>query len=557
MSKRLLVTAGLPYSNGRPHVGHIAGCYLPGDIYVRFERMRGRDVRYVCGSDDHGVAIMIAAEKEGKTPAELSAFYNQKQQAAFKGLGIEFDVFGSTSQTPQHAPMSQSFFKAIHDKGYFEKITSQQFYDESKDMFLADRYVQGTCTYCNTPDQHGDQCENCGKLLDVDHLKDARSVLSGAPASVKDTVHWFFDLSRFEKEVSDWVDQADMREGTRSYVKSLVKSGLVKRSITRDISWGIPVPLEDPDAEGKVLYVWFDAPIGYISNTMQMLQDAGGNETDFEKWWKSEESDVVHFIGEDNTIFHCVIWIAMLTAEGTYRLPKGVVVNQFLNIQFPDKEVEKISKSRGSAVWIEDYLEEGGSPDVLRYYLTSIAPEKARTVYAPDDLIQKNNADLANTLGNFVNRILTFTRKRVGETVPEYPEEKVTDLDREFYARREAVHKEVGELLETYQMKAALARVMEFARECNKYIDEKQPWVTRKTDMETTCVTLSHCIYAMQALSVWLAPFLPEASARLARMLGRETPGAWETALDHPRQGDALGEPEILFQKIEAETTDA
>jgi methionyl-tRNA synthetase len=402
-TRKVIVTSALPYANNRPHVGHIAGAYLPADIYVRFLKSKGVDVKFVCGSDDYGVAIMLTAQKEEKTPAEVAKFYNQEQKKAFDALNINFDIYGATSQNPFHTDVSQDFFKLIFEKGYFEKNRNQQFYDEQTKTFLPDRFVKGRCGYCEAEDQNGDQCENCGNVLDTTTLKEARSVLSGQPAVVAETVEWLLDLSRFREPVEAWLENAKLRDGTKKFVRGLISTGLVKRSMTRDISWGIPVPLEDPDAKGKVLYVWFDAPIGYISNTAQLLNSKDqGNDL-----WCDKEIEKYHFIGEDNTIFHCVIWIAMLHASGKYKLPDGVIVNNFLNIQFTGQEEQKMSKSRGTAVFIEDYLESGGEVDALRYYLTSVAPEKARTAYKPEDLDQKRNSELADVLGNLVNRIYT------------------------------------------------------------------------------------------------------------------------------------------------------
>jgi len=301
--KRVLVTAGLPYSNGRLHVGHIAGAYLPSDIYVRFLKLQKVPTLYICGSDDHGVAIMLAAEKEGKTPQEVATYYNQKQHQAFSGLGINFDIYSSTSTNKYHYQTSQEFFKTLHSKGFFEKQVTKQFFDDSRSMFLPDRFVKGTCGFCGTKEQNGDQCESCGKMLDVDTLKDALSIFSNTPASIKETSHWFLDLSQFDQNVKDWLATAKLREHSRSYVNGLLSTGLVKRSMTRDISWGIPVPLEDPEAKGKVLYVWFDAPIGYVSNTMEVCEERFGAKQDYEKWWKGADSEIYHFIGEDNTVY--------------------------------------------------------------------------------------------------------------------------------------------------------------------------------------------------------------------------------------------------------------
>ncbi|MBN8550464.1 MAG: methionine--tRNA ligase [Deltaproteobacteria bacterium] len=551
-TKRTLVTAALPYSNGRLHVGHIAGAFLPADIYVRFLRLKGVETRFVCGSDDHGVAIMLTAEKEGRTPKETALYYSQKQKASFDGLNIKFDVYGGTSRTANHYKTSQDFFTRVYEKGYFEKQSTRQFFDASKDMFLPDRYVTGTCAYCKTPDQNGDQCENCGKMLDVDSLLDARSVMSKTPATVKESAHWFLDLSRFEKEVATWLESSTLREHTRNYVSGLLSTGLVKRAMTRDLTWGIPVPLQDPDAKGKVLYVWFDAPIGYISNTKELCEMRGESEEKYADWWKSDDCDVFHFIGEDNTIFHCVIWIAMLSAEGSFKLPKGVIVNQFLNIQFPGQDQEKISKSRGTAVWIEDYIASGANSDVLRFYLTSIAPERARTVYKPEDLVQRNNSELANVLGNFVHRIVSFTHKYFGPQVPEFPAAKVNDTDRAFEKRLLETHEKLTQHLEGFAFKQGLETIMEFCRDANKYVDEKAPWTTRKTDMELTAVSLAYGLRAIRYLSVALAPYMPDTAAKISKTLCIDTANQrWDDALKALPAGSPLAVPEILFSKIE------
>jgi methionyl-tRNA synthetase len=552
--KRILVTAGLPYSNGRLHVGHIAGAYLPSDIYVRYLRLRGADVRYVCGSDDHGVAIVLSAEKEGKTAAEISKFFNEEQRRDFERLGISFDIYSSTSRNPYHYKTSQDFFEVLCEKGCFEKERTRQFYDEAAQMFLPDRFVKGTCGYCGTADQNGDQCENCGKMLDVDTLKNARNVRSGNPLTIRETVHWFLDLSRFEGTVKQWLEGSIIRDHTRNYVEGLLSTGLVRRSMTRDLDWGIPLPLKDPEAKGKVLYVWFDAPIGYISNTMELCAKRDGDAAAFTKWWRSDDCDIIHFIGEDNTIFHCVVWIAMLSAEGSFRLPRGVIVNQYLNFQKPGGEVEKFSKSRGNAVWIGDYLDTGNNPDSLRYYLTAIAPESARSVYSPEDFVLRHNGELVNTLGNFVHRVLTFTQKYFGPNVPDCPAAKVTDVDRAFAKSIEESAARVSTLLEGYRFKDAQEAVMALAREANRYFDQKAPWSTRKTDMETTAVTMWHGIAAIRFFSIALAPFLPFTAAKIAAMLGKgETPARWEDAKIPLPVGSPLAAPQILFQKIEDE----
>jgi methionyl-tRNA synthetase len=550
--RRVLVTAALPYSNGRPHVGHLAGCYLGADIYVRYLRMTGAEVRFVSGSDDHGVAIMITGDKEGKTPSEVADFYNAKQRTAFKALGIDFDIYSSTSRCPYHTKTSQDFFLRVHEKGFLEKVESEQLYDPSKNMFLPDRYVKGTCGYCNTPEQYGDQCEQCGQTLDTETLKDPRSTLTNQPAIKKKTMHWYIDLSRFESDVADWLENATLRDQTKSYVRGLLSTGLVRRSMTRDISWGIPVPLDDPDAIGKVLYVWFDAPIGYISNTKELCVNRGENAEQHRDWWASEDTEVYHFIGEDNAIFHCVIWIAMLKAEGSYKLPNGVIVNQYLNIQFPGKDVEKISKSRGNAPWLEDFVAAGGNPDSMRFYLTMIAPEKARTAYRPEDLVQRHNSELANVLGNFINRILTFTRKNVAQSAPAYDPNAGDERDREFSAAIVKCVDETSTLLNEFSFKTALEGVMEFARECNRYVDERAPWKTRKDDMPRTITTITHALWAIKALGIMLSPFMPISAGKILSMISIQQKDAlFDDAKAPVKQGAVLIEPEILFTKIE------
>lgn len=552
--KKVLVTAALPYSNNRPHVGHVAGCYLAADTYVRYLRSRGIPVRFICGSDDHGVAIMLTAQKEGRSPAEVAKYYNQKQQEAFRSLGIEFDVFGSTSRTKFHKKASQDFFLSMEQKGFFEKQRSRQFYDEKRQVFLPDRFVRGTCGYCGTPDQNGDQCEQCGKVLDVDSLKDAVSVFSGERAAVRDTVHWFLDLSKFQGDVAAWVDAAVLRDHTRSYVKGLLSTGLVKRSMTRDIDWGIPLPIDDPEAKGKVLYVWFDAPIGYISNTMELCEKVDGTPDTYRDWWANPDTDIFHFIGEDNTIFHCVIWIAMLKAEGSYRLPKGVIVNQFLNIQFPGEEEQKMSKSRGTAVWIEDLIERGVPPDSIRYYLAMVAPEKARAAYKPEDLLQRHNSELADVVGNFVNRVLSFSLKYVGTKVPRSVESVWSDTDQKFRDAMNAVPGKVSALLDQFEFKAALEAVMEFARGCNKYIDDKKPWATRKESMDVTETTLREAIEAIRIIGILIEPFMPFSARKIATMLNLQPSQMnWQVIGERCSDSHSLGTPEILFQKFQKE----
>jgi methionyl-tRNA synthetase len=514
--------------------------------------MTGAEVSYICGSDDYGVAIMLAADKEGRSPREVADFYRAKQIEDFAGMGLSFDHYSGTSSNPFHQRASQDFFLKIYEKGYFEKHTTRQFYDELKGVFLPDRYVKGTCDFCKTADQAGDQCENCGKVLDIDTLKDPISVVSGGAASIRETVHWFLDLSRFKNEVEQWISKADLREQTRTYVSGLLEGGLIKRAMTRDIAWGVPVPLEDQDAKDKVLYVWFDAPIGYISNTIELAVKQGREATDADRWWRDKDCDVVHFIGEDNTVFHCIIWIAMLHAEGSLNLPKAVVVNHFVNIQRSGSEVEKMSKSRGTALWIGDYLANGGDPDSLRYYLTATASEKARGVFKAEDMALRHNGELADTLGNLVNRIVAFTLKFFGDKVPAYDLDLIGEADHRFIELLNETFKNATTELERYSFKGALELIMEFARGCNRYVDEKAPWRTRKTDIDATKVTLGLSLKAIHALGVLLSPFIPFAAEKILGAFGGARDGlSWGDAVERNLVGLPLTQPAILFEKVE------
>lgn len=547
--KNLLITCGLPYSNGMLHVGHIAGCYLPADIYVRYQRSKSRQVLFICGSDDHGVPIKLTADKENKSPAEIATYYNQRQQKDFQELGISFDIYGATSNSEFHTQTSQDFFKTLYDKGYFEKKSSKQFYDSAENMFLPDRYVKGTCTYCNAKDQNSDQCEECGKELDAEHLKDPYSIISKKSASLEETYHWYLDLTRFEKAVTTWLDNATTREHTKKFVSGLISSGLVKRSMTRDLDWGIPLPIDDPDALNKVLYVWFDAPIGYISNTKSICKKTHDN---YENWWKSEDTEIYHFIGEDNTVFHCVIWIAMLSAEGSFQLPKGVIVNNFVNIKKRGEEADKISKSRGNAVWINEYLAEGGNPDSLRYYLNSIAPEKSRSVFNEDDLIQKHNSELGNALGNFVNRVLSFYKKNFGSELALLNQSLLNESDQKFLVSREELPKQLAELIENFQFKSAQEKLFEFIRGCNLYMDEKAPWKQIKEDRNQAQNTLLICINAIYTIAITAQPFLPFTAEKILEMLGSPKDFSWQNAVKKVSPEQVLDEVKILFEKLEA-----
>jgi methionyl-tRNA synthetase len=553
MGRRFLVTGALPYSNGRLHVGHIAGAYVPADIYVRYLRARGDDVRFICGSDDNGVAIPITAAKEGRTPEEVCADYSGRQAEAFEGLGIHFDIFGGTHNPDfleMHTEFSQNFFKRIHEKGLFTKKRTKQLFDAQANKFLPDRYIKGTCPFCKHENAFGDQCEDCGKGIDPLTLINPVSTITGAKPEVRDTVHWYLRLDHTQKDLAAWLDShPEWRPTVLNFAKGLLKEGLPQRAMTRDLDWGIPVPLDDPDATGKVLYVWFDAPIGYVSFTAKYCQQHEGDAENYARWWKDPDCKIVHFIGEDNIIFHALIWPAMLMAEGTYQLPHNVVANAYLNIKFPGKEEEKISKSRGTAIWIEEYLKRF-EPDPLRYYLTAVAPENQRTAFDVDEFITRNNTELLNALGNFVNRTLTFTQRYFDGRVPEAGTRK--KVDHQQIAAIEQARAKATENLEACRFKAALGDVMDLARAANGYFDTKQPWKQRKDDMAECGTTINVCLQTVKGLTALMAPFLPFSADKCLNMLNLpQATLQWSAVTEELPAGAPIAEPQILFQKLD------
>lgn len=566
MSKRkFLVTSGLPYSNGRLHVGHIAGAYLPADTFVRYVRSRGDEARFICGSDDNGVASLISARKEGKTVQELTAHYNARQAADFKGLGIEFDIYGGTHQpafVELHNRLSQEFFKTIYDKGFFVKKTTKQLYDVQAQQFLPDRYVKGKCYQCGYAEAYGDQCESCGISIDPMKLIDPTSTITGTRPEPRETTHWYLQLQQFEGQLREWLESKRAgdaenpawRETVLNFSLGQIKQGLPERAMTRDLSWGVPVPLDDPDAVGKALYVWFDAPIGYVSFTAKLCEqrrsagmNSRGPADDYKEWWKSADSKIVHFIGEDNTVFHALIWPAMLMAESSYQLPWQVVANAFLNIKFPGQEEQKISKSRGTAIWIEEYLKTF-EPDPIRYYLTAIAPEHQRTTFDVDDFITRNNTELLNVLGNFINRSLTFAARYFEGRVPEAGQRQAVDQEHMAAIARQIAA--VTQNLEAFHFRNAMAELMALARLANVYFDTKQPWKQRKDDMAGCGTTLNVCIQTVKALTILMNPFLPFSGAKSAEMLKLNSL-AWDEATKELPAGHPLGEPVILFKKLD------
>lgn len=560
--QRYLITGALPYSNNRLHVGHIAGAYLPMDIYVRFRRAVGDEVRAVCGSDDNGVAALISARKEGRSVEELTTHYNDRQRADFEGLGIHFDVYGGTHQpgcVDVHTRISQDFFRVIYEKDFFVKRTTEQLYDTEAEQFLPDRYVKGTCYECGNEGAYGDQCEHCGISIDPMKLINPISTITGSKPEPRKTTHWYLQLQQLEDRLREWLeskrqateDSPAWRETVLNFSLGQIKQGLPERAMTRDLHWGVPVPLDDPEAAGKVLYVWFDAPIGYVSFTAELCRERDGDWEAFTRWWKDPDCRIVHFIGEDNTVFHALTWPAMLMAEGSYQLPWQVVANAFLNIKFPGKDEEKISKSRGNAIWIEEFLKTF-EPDPLRYYLCAIAPENQRTAFDVDDFINRNNTELLNALGNFFNRTLTFAKRYFDGKVPDAGRREEVD-ERQLTLIKTQVDK-VAANLEAFRFKAGLGELMNLAREANAYFDTKQPWKQRKEDLAACGTTINVCIQTVKALATIMAPFLPFSAAKAAEMLRLDMNDGvlpWAEAAEELPTGTLLGEPVILFKKLD------
>lgn len=570
--RRFLVTAALPYSNGRLHVGHIAGAYLPADTYVRYLRATGAEVRFICGSDDHGVAALKTAREKGMDVAALTTHFNKGQQADFAGLWIEFDIYGGTHQPEYvklHEKFSQDFFLDIHRKGLFTKRTERQLYDTEAKQFLPDRFVRGTCPHCGSDKAFGDQCEGCGRALDQVTLRDPVSMMTGTKPVPRDTVHWYLRLDRMQERLARWLaEKRNPPAGETPWRATVLNQslgrieseGLPERAMTRDLTWGIPVPLDDPDARGKSLYVWFDAPIGYVSFTAALCAKMGEGEDAYARWWKDPECRIVHFIGEDNIVFHAITWPAMLLAthessstqgeRGEYQLPSNVVANSFMNIKFPGKDEEKISKSRGNAVWIEDYLRTF-DPDPLRYYLTAVAPESARTAFDLEDFINRNNGELLNAFGNFFNRCVTFAHKYFEGKVPAAGA-RAEDDKAQLQRCAEAVTR-TGAELEQCRFKSALGEVMSLARAGNQYFDLTKPFASRKTDMEACGRAINVCLQTARTLTTIIAPFLPATAEKCARMLRpAEDYRAWVQATQELAAGHELGTAEILVRKLEA-----
>ena len=503
---RTLVTCALPYANGPVHIGHLAGVYIPADIYVRFLRLRGEDVLYVCGSDEHGVPITIKAKKEGCTPQDIVDRYHKIIKDSFTGLGINFDIYSRTS-SQVHAENASEFFKKLYDKDDFIVKTSEQFYDPEADEFLADRYITGTCPKCGAEGAYGDQCEKCGSTLSPEELLNPHSALSGATPVKKSTSHWYLPLQNYEEWLREWIlnGHKEWRSNVYGQCKSWLDGGLQPRAVTRDLKWGVPVPVEG--GEGKVLYVWFDAPIGYISNTKELLPQSG------EKWWKQEDTRLIHFIGKDNIVFHCIVFPSMLKADGSYILPDNVPSNEFLNL-----EGDKISTSRGWAVWAHEYLKDfPGQQDVIRYVLTANAPEAKDNDFSWKDFQARNNNELVAVFGNFVNRAIVLTHKYFGGIVPAYT--KPEAVDEEALSQIPELKAQLEKSIEAFRLREALGIAMNIARVGNKYLTDTEPWAVAKKDLERAGSILNVALQICADLSIAFEAFTPFATEKLRKML--------------------------------------
>ena len=536
--KRYLVTSALPYANGPVHIGHLAGVYIPSDIYTRYLRLRGRDVISVCGSDEHGVPITIKARKEGVTPQQIVDRYHSMFKKSFEGLGMSFDIYSRTSSAT-HAKTASEFFRKLYDEGKFIEQTSMQYYDEETQTFLADRYIVGTCPKCGHDRAYGDQCEKCGSTLSPDELIDPHSAVSGSVPVKRETKHWYLPLDQYEGFLREWILEGhkEWKSNVYGQCKSWLDGGLQPRAVSRDLDWGIPVPVEG--AEGKVLYVWFDAPIGYISATKDLTPD-------WETYWKSEDTKMVHFIGKDNIVFHCIVFPSMLKAHGGYILPENVPANEFLNL-----EGDKISTSRNWAVWLHEYLEEfPGKEDVLRYVLCANAPETKDNDFTWKDFQARNNNELVAVLGNFVNRALVLTRKYYDGEVPACGE--LNDYDRQTVGEVAAVKASLESNIEHYHFREALKDAMNIARIGNKYLADTEPWKVVKTDPQRVGTILNIALQITANTAIAIEPFMPFSAAKILKMLSVEKFG-WEQlgTMDLIAAGHKIGEPVLLFEKIE------
>jgi methionyl-tRNA synthetase len=554
--KRILVTAALPYANGPVHIGHLAGCYLPADIYVRYQRAQKRDVQFVCGSDEHGVPITIRAMKEGVTPQQVVDKYNTIIKDSFAEMGISFDIYSRTSNATHHAT-AQAFFKKLYDDGAFETKETEQYFDEEKKVFLADRYIVGTCPVCSNANAYGDQCEKCGSTLSPEQLINPRSALSNAPLVKKPTTHWYFPLNKYEAFLKEWIVEGKKEEwkaNVYGQCKSWLDSGLQPRAMTRDSNWGVPVPLDG--ADGKVLYVWFDAPIGYISATKELTPN-------WADYWQKEDTKLVHFIGKDNIVFHCIIFPAMLKAHGGFVLPDNVPANEFLNI-----EGEKVSTSRNWAVWVHEYLKDfPEQQDILRYVLCANAPETKDNDFTWKDFQTRNNSELVDKLGNYINRVMVLTHKLCAGKVPKWHESVADEQDKNLIEEIKLAKSKVENNIEAYKFRDGLFEIIELSRKGNVYLQEKAPWkeasamekgILNDEEKKMAQQRIDNCLYLALQLTANLAilsnPFIPFTAKKICSLVKVvERILDWENAgkIDLLKMGYALRPPELLFRKIE------
>ncbi len=542
---RTLVTTALPYANGPVHIGHLAGVYVPADIYTRYLRLKGEDVIMIGGSDEHGVPITIKARAEGVSPQDIVDRYHNIIKKSFEELGISFDIYSRTT-SEIHCKTASDFFRKLYDKGEFIEKTSMQYYDEEAKQFLADRYIVGTCPHCGYDRAYGDQCESCGTSLNATDLVNPRSAITGNKPVLQETKHWYLPLDKWEPTLRKWIleEHKEWKPNVYGQCKSWLDMGLQPRAVSRDLDWGVPVPVEG--AEGKVLYVWFDAPIGYISNTKELLPDT------WEDYWKRKDTRIINFIGKDNIVFHCIVFPAMLMAEGSYQLPENVPANEFLNL-----EGDKISTSRNWAVWLHEYLEEfPGKQDVLRYVLTANAPETKDNDFTWKDFQARNNNELVAILGNFVNRSLVLTHKYFDGVIPALGE--LTDYDKETLEEFKNVKETLGNDIEHFRFRDALKDAMNLARIGNKYLADTEPWKLAKTDMDRVATIMNMALQITANLAIAFEPFLPFSSKKLRDMLNMSE-ADWSKlgGIDILAAGSKVEKPELLFEKIEDSVVDA
>ena len=549
MSKRKMITAALPYANGPVHIGHLAGVYIPADVYARFQRNTGQEVAFICGSDEHGIPITIRAKKEGITPQDVVDKYHEIIKKSFVDLGISFDEYSRTT-SKKHYEVSQEFFLNLYNKGKFEEEISEQFFDEQAGEFLADRYIVGTCPKCNNENAYGDQCEKCGSTLSPTELINPKSMLSGNTPILKETKNWYLPLNEYENFLNEWIikgHQDDWKPNVYGQVKSWLNDGLKPRAMTRDLNWGVPVPL--PNAEGKVLYVWFDAPIGYISFTQEWAEKNGKNWKDF---WQNEETDLIHFIGKDNIVFHCIIFPSMMKAHGDYIMPKNVPAFEFLNL-----ENDKISTSRSWAVWAHEYVEDfPDQQDALRYALLSSAPETKDNNFTWKDFQTKNNSELVGIFGNFINRVTVLTQKYYNGIVPQ-PNE-FEQVDKDLYHEMQQIPEKIGKNLDEFRFRDALTEMMNLARLGNKYLADEEPWKVIKDNPERVKTQMFCALQVAGALAYLCEPFLPFTSQKMKSVLNLGDKN-WYEVLNTPPipTGHQINEMPLLFSKIEDDVIEA